>query len=413
MTEAIHPNPTAAASSRQREILTFALCFAAALVEGFDLQSAGVAAPKFGPIFALTPAQLGWVFSSNTFGLFLGAAFGGWISDRVGRRAVLVTSMFLFGLFSIATALAPDAQMLIVMRFLTGLGLGGAMPNLIAMTAETGSATNRATKVTVITAGMPAGGSLASLLAWLGGAELDWRTIFWVGGLAPIVVGIAMLFLLKESQAFERVVRDAAVPVRRDTMAALFGGGRAVRTLLLWLGFFFTLVVLYLNLNWLPTLLVGKGFERPDATLGVLLFSFGGAVGAVVLGLLMPRLGWKVIVTLSYAGMAASLFAMAGVERDIGVMLIAAFGIGFFVIGAQYLLYGLSPMLYGSAIRGTGVGWAVAIGRLGSVAGPAIAAAILSGGGDSSDVLMAMLPFIAVAFVAVLVLTWRPAPDVD
>lgn len=90
--------------------LTFALCFSAALVEGFDLQSAGVAAPKFAPVFGLTPGQLGWVFSANTLGLFLGAAFGGWLSDRVGRRAILVSSMFLFGLFSIGTALAPPRR---------------------------------------------------------------------------------------------------------------------------------------------------------------------------------------------------------------------------------------------------------------------------------------------------------------
>jgi MFS transporter, AAHS family, 3-hydroxyphenylpropionic acid transporter len=411
MTSDSHAQEAPAGGARGRAIATFALCFLASLVEGFDIQSAGVVAPKFAPVFELTPAQLGWVFSSNTFGLFLGAALGGSVSDRFGRRTVLITSMLVFGIFSLGTALAPTTETLIAMRFLTGLGLGGAMPNLIALTAETGASSNRALKVTLITAGIPLGGSLASLLAWVGGPALEWQAIFWVGGAAPLVVGVLMLFLLPESQAFTKARLE---PTRRmSTTTALFGGGRAIRTLALWIGFLLTLIVLYLILNWLPSLLISKGFAQSDATLGTLLFAFGGAVGAVALGLAMSRLGWKVIVTASYAGMALTLFLMANVERDTPTMLAIAFGIGFFVIGAQYLLYGLSPVIYPSSVRGTGVGWGVAVGRLGAIAGPAMAAAILAAGLTATDVLLAMQPVIGGAFLAVLILTWRKFPEVD
>ncbi len=409
MSETDQSPATPAAPLKLRDATTFVLCFLAALVEGFDLQSAGVAAPKFGPVYALDPAALGWVFSANTFGLFLGAAIGGGLSDRVGRRVILIGSMFLFGLFSLGTAFSPSADVFIAMRFLTGLGLGGALPNLVAMTAETGSPENRARKVILITAGMPLGGALAGVLALIG-AALDWKIIFWVGGIAPIVVGIAMLLLLQETRSVAQAQPSDAT-AHAATARALFGGGRSVPTLLLWAGFFFTLVVLYLILNWLPSLLIDKGFERSDATLGTLLFSVGGSVGAVVLGVLMTHLGWRVIVTVSYACMAAAIFAMASIAHDIGAMLACAFAIGFFVIGAQFLLYGLSPTMYPSQYRGTGVGWGVAVGRLGSVAGPALAAGILAAGRSASDVMLAMLPVIALAFVAVFILTWRPATE--
>ncbi len=412
MTQAVgEPSKNSTLGYQASDFRVFALCFLAALVEGFDIQSAGVAAPKFGPAFDMTPSELGWVFSSNTFGLFLGAAFGGWISDRIGRRGVLVASMFLFGAFSIGTALAPTSAILIAMRFLTGVGLGGAMPNLIALTAEAGPDAGRVTRVTLITSGIPLGGALASLLVLIGAAELEWQAVFWVGGIAPLLVGALMAFLLPESRQF---VAGKASPDsgRMSTPTALFGQRRLFMTLLLWTSFFFTLVVLYLMLNWLPVLLIGKGFERSEATLGTLLFAFGGGVGAIALGALMSTFGWRVIVAFSYVGMAVSLFAMASIGKDMTAMLLAAFSIGFFVIGAQYLLYGLSPVLYPGSVRGTGVGWAVAVGRLGSVAGPMIAAAILSSGLGSTEVILSMLPVILIAFIAAIALVWRPVLNI-
>lgn len=382
------------------------LCIAASLVEGFDIQSAGVAATRFASEFQLTSAQLGWVFSSNTFGLFVGAAMGGILSDRYGRRIVLLASMICFGIFSIGTALATEADFLILMRFLTGLGLGGAMPNIIAMTAESGGAKGSASRVTMVTAGIPLGGSLASLQAWLGGADFEWREIFWVGGILPILVGIAMMFLLTESEDYRRA-KEGPDQSSKGSIGALFGDGRRAQTILLWVSFFFTLVVLYLILNWLPSLLVDKGFTRSDATLGTLLFAFGGAIGAVVLGWMMANIGWRLIVAFAYLGVAVSLFAMSLVTIDFALMLIVSFAIGFFVIGAQYLLYGLSPRLYPTEVRGKGVGWGVAIGRLGAIAGPALAATMLSMGGSGAQVLVSMMPVIGIAFLAALLLTWN------
>ncbi len=396
-------------------VLTFSLCFAAALSEGYGLQAAGLAAPKLVPVFHLSPGQLGWVFSGNTSGLFLGAAIGGWIADRVGRRIVLIASMLAFGVFSLVTPLAPTPDILILMRFLTGLGLGGAMPNLIALCAETGGG-DRATKVTMLTAGVPFGGALASLYVFSSGPELDWRQIFYVGGIAPIVVALVMMFFLSESRAFvdqsRKKIKEGDAR-RANPLFVLFGEDRALKTVLLWSAGFFTLVILYLLLNWLPVLLISKGLTRPQATLATMVFSFGGGGGAIVLGFLMAKISQRLIITFVYAGIAAGLLALATMSHSPQLLATAAFFLGFFVVGAQYLLYGLTPTYYPAVMRGAGVGWAVAVGRLGSVAGPALAAALLSSGRGASDVLGALMPMVAIGCLAVLALIWKPYRLID
>lgn len=396
--------------ARVGAMTTFILCFLAALIEGYDLQSAGVAAPKFAPAFGLAPADLGWVFSSNTLGLFFGAAIGGWLSDRFGRKGVLIVSLITFGLFSIGTALATDVTMLLAMRFLTGLGLGGAFPNLIAIVAETGDERGRATRVTMIAAGMPIGGVLANLFV-LATPDLDWSMVFHVGGVAPILLGLVMTFALTESAGYLAAkAPENATAAKTSPLAALLTEGRALTTVMLWVSFFCTLVVLYLLLNWLPSLMVSRGFSRPDATLVALAFSLGGATGALVLGYLIGRGPRRLILTLTYVGMAGGLLALAmtpGLAGAAGAALVA----GFFVIGAQFVLYGFSPVYYPTSVRGTGVGAAVAVGRLGAVAGPMLAGAVLASGHNAGDVMMVLLPLILVAYGAVFVLLTRPTAE--
>lgn len=394
---------------------TFLLCFVAALIEGYDLQAAGVTAPRFAPEFGLSPAQLGWVFSSNTIGLFIGAALGGWMADRIGRKTVLVGSMVTFGLFTLGTAVATDTSMLIWMRFLTGLGLGGAMPNLIALSAETGSTANRATKVTMLTAGIPFGGGIAGGIVFLV-PEVDWRTVFVIGGVAPIVAALAMVFWLRESRGYLAARADRGAvrePMLKGVSAVLFGERRAAATLLSWASFFFTLLVLYLLLNWLPSLLIGKGFTRPEAVLASLMFTLGGGVGAIVLGA-VARLGHeRLLYFVTYVAMAAALATLAAIGHDFALALVASAVAGVFVVGSQFLLYGLCATLYPVRERGTGVGWAVAVGRLGSVAGPALAGAMLAAGRPPSDVFYMILPAIGVALVAVMLLVWRVPVEAD
>jgi AAHS family 3-hydroxyphenylpropionic acid transporter len=176
--------------------IALGLCLLAAMVEGFDIASMGVTAPRMMPALGLTRPEAGLAFSASLLGLFFGAAFAGPLSDRIGRKPVLVASMAVFGLFSLATAAATNLPGLLSVRALTGLGLGGAMPMLIAMSSELARPDRQALTVGMITAGLPLGGALAGLLARADMAQDDWRLVFVVGGLAPLILAALVCLTL-------------------------------------------------------------------------------------------------------------------------------------------------------------------------------------------------------------------------
>src|ERR1700722_16725862 len=249
-------------SARDRT-LTILLCVLVALCEGIDLQAAGVAAAGIGAEFKPSPDQFGTFFSASTFGLFLGAIIGGRLADGIGRKKVLVVSIGLFGLFSLLTSLAPDVNSLIWARALTGLGLGGALPMLLALVTESSASEQQSARVAMVYAAMPLGGAAASLLIMLI-ATSHWRTIFLVGGVFPLLLVPLLAISLPESAAFQRA-RQAPGGGREGSFAALFADGRARRTLLLWASFLLELLLLYLLLNWLPSLLMSDGISSVQA----------------------------------------------------------------------------------------------------------------------------------------------------
>jgi AAHS family 3-hydroxyphenylpropionic acid transporter len=393
-------------SSSGSRSVTFVLCFLASIVEGYDLQAGGIVMRKLIASFALTPTQTTWVPTANTLGLLIGAIIGGWLADRIGRKKVLTFSMLMFGVFSIATAHAWDASSLLWLRFLVGLGLGGAMPNIISLLAEAGgasgqTATGMIARVTSLAAAIPLGGFFAVALALSLGPTFDWRTIFQVGGWAPIAIAVLMIPLLKESSVYLKNAqsRQASGEVPMGMAAALFGGGRGLSTVLLWISYVATLVILYLLLGWLPLLMTGRGLSPLQGTWVAAMFALGGAVGAVILGVMM-RLGHKLVVALTYGCMALGIYALATIGNQFGVAMTASFVVGVFVIGGQYLLYGLAPTYYPSAIRGTGVGTAVSVGRVGAVIGPLLAGTLLAGGRSSAEVIMSIMPAVLLGLVA-------------
>ena len=395
-----------ATDSGRRARLTLALCFLAILCEGLDIQSMGLAAPRMGPALGLTRDQLGPLFSASIVGLLIGAVIFGRIADRFGRKWTLVICLVVFGIFSLATAAVRPFEAVLAVRLLAGLGLGGALPNLVALAAEAVAPESRAGLVTRITCGLPFGGAMCGIAA----ANLDWRAIFYVGGLAPLALAPLAAFALPESRAFldSRDAPATTAPPRGDFRWILFGDGRASATLLLWTASFASLLALYVLLNWLPTLLGDRGLSRPRASLVSMLFNIGAAVGCLILADLLDRRRPRRTVGLWYLGLIGSLVALAVVNSGFLTSALAGFAVGFFVSSVPLPLYGMAPCYYAVSIRGAGVGASVAVGRLGAIFGPLLAAALLGVGAGASGVLLALLPITAVAGGATMALIDRP-----
>jgi AAHS family 3-hydroxyphenylpropionic acid transporter len=368
-----------------------------------DLQSMGIAAPSLGPEFGLSKQQLGVVLLASPLGLFFGAFIGGRIADSWGRKKALVLATALFGALQLCTAWAAGLPSLLVIRFLCGLGLGGAFPNLIALTAEASGGRNSIINVVITVAGMPAGGALASLIGFLAGANGDWRIVFYVGGIAPLVLAPVMLVALPESALFrEAKAAAAAAGTKHTVLEVLFGGTRATPTVLLWVAEFFTTLVTYLLLNWMPVLMGAKGFSKTDALLIQILFNVGAAVGSVYLGWRMQQRPRPMVLLVCYAGLAAGLVVMAPLGKALLLAAATAAVLGACVLGAQFILYGLAPSYYAVETRGTGTGATVAASRLGSAVGPFFAGILLGHGASGTHVLQSLLPVTALAAAAAM-----------
>jgi AAHS family 3-hydroxyphenylpropionic acid transporter len=393
--------------------LTLALCSAAALFEGFDNQSMGVAAPMLFRQFAVPPSQAGIIFSAATFGLFFGAAIGGRVADRIGRQKTLIISLLLFGLCSLLTAVSGSARMVLLSRLLTGLGCGAAMPAFISMASEAVESSRRLAVVTLVMAALPLGGALAGVMALGDSLGWGWRPIFIVGGTAPIIVALALLVSSRRSSQQKNAhprQAIAGVGSRAAPIGTVLWGGRAGATLLLWVGFFFTQLVLFLMVNWLPSLIIGLGFSRSEASLASIGFNLAGCVGAASLGRFHAGPHRRLWVILTYGGIAVALLgllAISALGTVFALAIIASSLAGVFIVGAQLILFALAPLYYSAVNRGTGVGAAVAVGRLGSVAGPLLASAVLTAGSGSAAVLAAIFPFVILAGAAALGLTWQ------
>lgn len=378
--------------------IVIGLCLLASMLEGFDIQSMGIAAPALGKALALSKGEMAWAFSASLFGLMGGAAAGGWLADRLGRRPVLIGATVMFGLFSLATAAAASFPVLVLARVLTGLGLGGAMPMLIAIAAERASPARRTFMVTLVTAGMPLGGALVGLLARSPLGE-DWRAIFLAGGLLPLLIAPALWLWLPETYQRQD---DAPAPA----FSTLFAPERLPTTLLLWIGYAATALVLHLFLNWLPTFLTARGFAKADAALVSMLFNFGGAIGSLVIGLTVDRLGGRWPLTLVFLALAGVIQTLAGASVGLGPTALMGFVAGALLVGGQFGLYGLGPHYYAAPVRGRGVGAAVAAGRLGSALGPLAAGQLLVAGASASQVTAATVPIVCVSAAAALLLSF-------
>ncbi|OYU69954.1 MAG: 3-(3-hydroxy-phenyl)propionate transporter MhpT [Alphaproteobacteria bacterium PA2] len=398
--------PSAAGSNPKSGIavMTVALCWLVAICEGMDLQAAGVVAAKLASAFKLGPGPMGWFFSASTAGLLIGAVIGGRLADHFGRKRVLIGSVVVFGLLTAATAMSTTFPVLLTTRFLTGLGLGGALPNLIALVAEGSDPRQKNLAVSIMYSGMPLGGALVSLITLAPGFGASWTSVFYVAGIAPLVVVPLLIRFLPESRQFLEV-RETKAP-RSTFISALFHQGRAAPTLFLWASFFCTLLVLYLLLNWLPTLLVSRGLTKPEAARVQLFFNLIGAFAAMAAGWAIDTRYRLLGIVVTFLSLGAGLLLLIVVPTSPGSALLIGSLLGAAALASQSILYAVAPDCYPTEVRGRGVGAAVSAGRFGSIAGPIVAAQLLVGGRSPADVLQAMLPLVAVGFTCTLLLGW-------
>jgi AAHS family 4-hydroxybenzoate transporter-like MFS transporter len=380
------------------------LCALVLFLDGFDTQAVGYVAPALSQDWKLARGALGPAFSVGLTGLMIGALVLGPIADRVGRKRIIIFSAVAFGVGTLATAFVPDITWLLIVRFLTGLGLGGAMPNAVALTSEYSPQRRRATMVMVMFIGFSVGAALGGLLASALIPSYGWRSVFVVGGIAPLVLAPLLAMRMPESIRFltmhgnnvpdvagllTRVAPSASFDQRTRfaiheptldglPVAHLFGEGRGLATILFWIVFFMSLLDIFLLANWLPTVLNDAGASVSAAAAIGAMFQIGGVVGAFALGRFIDRYSFRAMaLTYLLAAVAVALIGLTS-STTIALVTVAIFFGGFFVIGGQDAANALSATYYPTMIRSTGVGWSLGIGRIGSIVGPLIGGMMLA-----------------------------------
>jgi MFS transporter, AAHS family, 4-hydroxybenzoate transporter len=434
------PVEVAALIDRQQigrfHIALLALCAVVLVLDGFDTQAIGYVAPVIVKSFALGDrAALTAVFRDGLLGGVAGAVGFGLLADRFGRKPILILCALCFGVFSLATMTATSLDGLRLMRFLTGLGLGGGLPNAVALISEYSTRRLRATMVTATVCGFAVGGAAGGFLAaWLL-PRYGWTAIFLVGGVLPLAFLPVMIWALPDSLRHVVARRPAAEVARllarmdprnslppdarfvlaeataaRLPVRQLFGDGRAVATAMIWIAYFTNLVCLYFLTNWLPTLINGTGIPVEQAAIATAMLQVGGIAGAITLGFTIDRFGYYVVLA-SVFMLAAVFITLLGAIAPVFLLIaLVVFGAGFCIIGGQIGLNALAAATYPSIIRSTGIGSALGVGRLGSVAGPWIGGVLLARHLDLSALfLIAAVPALGAA-TAILVMRWSRHP---
>ncbi|BBH13016.1 MFS transporter [Chromobacterium haemolyticum] len=383
--------------------LLLALCFLVVAVDGFDTAAVGYIAPALVQEWGVPRAALGPVLSAALFGLALGALSAGPLADRYGRKSVLLASVLFFGAGSLASAFAATLEQLTALRFLTGLGLGAAMPNAVTLMSEFAPARYRAVLVNAMFCGFPLGASAGGVLAsWLI-PHYGWRSVLLLGGLAPLGLAVPLWRYLPESVrhmaahgapaarirgVLERIAgRDlsaepgfvAAEPALggRSAVGVVLAPAYRLGSLMLWLAYFMGLLIFYLLTSWLPILIKDAGFTISQAALMTALFPLGGGIGTLAAGYLMDRFNPNRVVALGYALTAALIFAVGqgtATMLSLGGLIFLA---GTAMNGAQSSMPALAAGFYPTHGRATGVAWMLGIGRFGGIAGALLGGELL------------------------------------
>ncbi|WP_198321037.1 MFS transporter [Azohydromonas aeria] len=376
--------------------LVFFLCFFVVLLDGFDTAAIGYIAPSLINEWGVSKPQLAPVLSAALFGLAAGALSAGPLADRLGRKNVLIASVLVFGLGCLASGFAANLDQLTVLRFVTGVGLGAAMPNAVTLMSEYCPDGKRSMITNAMFCGFPLGAAFGGFLAAWMIPQFGWRSVLVLGGVAPLLLIAVMLLALPESVRYMvakgfsaeriravlvRINAAAAAGAVRFTMAekapataAKSGLGTVlsrqyiVGSLSLWVAYFMGLVIFYALINWMPILFRDAGIDAKTATLISALFPLGG-VGAIFAGWLMDRYNADRIIAVGYALTAVSIWAIGQAVGQVGTLMAVVFVAGTIMNTAQSSMPALAAAFYPTQGRATGVSWMLGIGRFGGIAG--------------------------------------------
>lgn len=382
---------------RQKSIL--AICALAIILDGFDTQAIGFAAPSLIADWNITKADLAPIFGIGLLGMALGAAAGGWIGDRLGRRIGMIASTITFGLATCGMALSSNLWELGALRFVAGLGLGGALPTATVLVAEFTPPSRRSLAVSISIICIPIGGIVGGLFAAPLLPIIGWRGLLLIAGVLPLIVACVHAFVLPESPSFleGRDRRRAgfpatdtpaeartAEPSRPGFFRAVSALGLLGDTLALWLAFGASLLSGYLYFNWLPVLLAEAGFALSATSLGLLVYNVGCVVSGIVIGALTTYAGTRLpLIVLSAAGAVSAIGAMffpLDPDKAEWLLPLLAFQ-GFTLGGVTVLLYALAVQVFPTSIRSSGIGSSASVGRIGAIISSALGALVLAWGG--------------------------------
>jgi AAHS family 4-hydroxybenzoate transporter-like MFS transporter len=424
------------------QFLVLIFTFVTLVMDGFDIQAIAFAAPALTKEWNIERSALGPVLASALLGMALGAALIGQYGDRRGRRSALITSCALMAVGSICSSMATGPLELGLFRFVTGVGMGGAMPNSTALMFEFAPLVWRQVATSIALVGVPLGGMLGAALARTLVPEIGWRALFVVGGLIPGMLALVMWRLMPESPRYlstrpERVEElsrllnrisgqniataatrfiGAASAAGGSTVAAIFERSLRSDTLILWLIFFTNVFSIYFFFNWLPTVLSAANLEFGVAVSGSLYFNLGGVVGSLISSVLVVRYGSRLVLGVVAVAAVASVVGIAfnavftASSADTAGLMMAMATAGACVNAVQIGMFSVAANVYPTQCRSTGVGWSLAFARFGGIVSSFAGAAFFAMGMQPQQFFLFIAGMLAVTLVGVMVLRRHISP---
>lgn len=414
----------------------FVLCFLVAILDGFDTQAIAFTGPSITQAFGLGAGALAPILTAGIVGMVIGAMGLGLLGDKFGRRPTIIGSVALFGLASLATAFAQTTEQILVLRFIAGLGMGGATPVVLSLAAEYGSARHRGTIMTTVLLGLPAGAILGGLLAAKMLPVIGWQGIFAVGGIVPLLLLVVLLTSLPESlhvlarrntdngrrQIEQIVARITQQPVisgshfsvpeqaLKTRVSSLFSAGLARNTLGIWTVYLFNWVAWFMFLSWLPTVLKASGLPVEQAPMGTVAVNTVFVLCAIPLSIILPKINTRLLLLALFVFGIVLCLGLANSGQNWTLVFILAGLAGLGIGGQQIVLNYMVAQAYPTALRATATGWAIALGRVGAIIGSASGGWFLEQGGPAGYYLALVAP-LAIAAAGLMII--RPRKDAE